>query len=409
MKKLFFFVVIFFCSLLFSQNIKQRLPFFFNYIVVPQEQGNKCIISYKIPFNRLVFVKDQNSFKTGVSISFEIKKDSMIERAFDERVFYTDNYENTLSPNLFLEGIVKTNLEEGKYKIIPSIELHHTNISAPLGEAVIIVEKDESTFLKPFVVKKGKHFCEEDEVYLLTNFRGNISYSNPDSKLLFPVRNFSPDSIKITIVQDEKEVFDTLLTKSYKGEIDITVCDNKIVLPKINSGDISFYELTNFSDKVSEGKFEVQMETGEKKKSFALESEWIDKPRSLRNLTLAVRALRIIDEDKNFHNEFNDEEYKDLIEFWKKYDPTPETEFNELMNEFYTRVDYSIKKFSTLKSFDGAFTDRGKVYVKFGKPDKIDRNYNKRNETIEIWIYAEQNTQFVFKDISGTGDFKIIE
>lgn len=408
MKKFSFLLLMLFCTIIFSQDVKHRLPFYFNYIVVPQGNVNECIIVYKIPYNRLVFVKDKNAYTTGVSLSFEIKKDSVIERVFDERIVSTKSYNNTLSSKLFLEGIAKVRLKEGTYKILPSIELHNTNISAPFREVDIKIERDENNFVKPFVVSSEKYFCDNQEVYILQNFRGNISFSNNSQKLLLPVQNISPEELKVTISRDKKEIFTSKIKKSYKGRVDLSVCDNKVVISKDTLGTTTFYELPDFSKKIPEGLFEIKIEADTISKTFKMESEWIDKPRSVRNMTLAVKVLEIIGEEDNFDDNYDDN-YNDLVKFWKKYDPTPDTEFNELMDEFYTRVDYCVKKFSTLKAFNGAFTDRGEMYIKYGEPDIVDRNYNKRNEIIETWTYKEQNQIFMFKDVSGTGDFKLIK
>ena len=46
---------------------------------------------------------------------------------------------------------------------------------------------------------------------------------------------------------------------------------------------------------------------------------------------------------------------------WKKMDPTPSTEHNELMEEYYRRVSYSNENFDGWK--DGWETDRGMIYI----------------------------------------------
>ena len=45
-------------------------------------------------------------------------------------------------------------------------------------------------------------------------------------------------------------------------------------------------------------------------------------------------------------------------------DPTPSTEHNELMEEYYRRVSYSNENFDGWK--DGWETDRGMIYILFG-------------------------------------------
>ncbi len=53
--------------------------------------------------------------------------------------------------------------------------------------------------------------------------------------------------------------------------------------------------------------------------------------------------------------------------FWAKRDPTPQTEKNELKEEFYKRLSH-VKKAYIYGYKNGAATDMGKAYLYFGKP-----------------------------------------
>jgi GWxTD domain-containing protein len=75
------------------------------------------------------------------------------------------------------------------------------------------------------------------------------------------------------------------------------------------------------------------------------------------------------------------------------------------MKEFYTRADYAMINYSFNGQRNGAFSDRGKIYIQFGKPDKIEREYNSKNENTEIWYYASVKREFIFEDTSGKGNY----
>src|SRR5207247_6934283 len=79
---------------------------------------------------------------------------------------------------------------------------------------------------------------------------------------------------------------------------------------------------------------------------------WIGMPFSLRNLQTAVDALEYTAPEKEFKEmrSANPRKQKLLFEeFWKKRDPTPGTAFNEVMEEYYRRVDHASTAFSTLR------------------------------------------------------------
>ena len=78
------------------------------------------------------------------------------------------------------------------------------------------------------------------------------------------------------------------------------------------------------------------------------------------------------------------------------------------MNEFYMRVDYAIVQYRTVSEVNGAATDRGKIYIKYGEPDDIERSYSDQGQILEIWKYRKFNKEFVFSDVSGLGNYSLI-
>nr|WP_240894623.1 GWxTD domain-containing protein [Fodinibius halophilus] len=101
----------------------------------------------------------------------------------------------------------------------------------------------------------------------------------------------------------------------------------------------------------------------------------------------------------------NEEREQKFREFWEKRDPTPETDYNELMAEYYRRIDYAYDKFSTQNKL-GHKSDRGNVYIKFGPPKNTKRKFPTNGPTTEIWTYP--STKFVFQATTGFGDFKLV-
>src|SRR6184192_3476925 len=66
-----------------------------------------------------------------------------------------------------------------------------------------------------------------------------------------------------------------------------------------------------------------------------------------------------------------DEEREQFIEqFWLRRDPTPDTVENEFKEEHYSRIAYSNEHFAA--GIPGWKTDRGRMYIMYGKPDEID-------------------------------------
>jgi len=80
----------------------------------------------------------------------------------------------------------------------------------------------------------------------------------------------------------------------------------------------------------------------------------------------------ISDEERDaFKRLSNDEERDNFIEqFWLRRDPTPDTVENEFKEEHYERIAYANEHFPA--GVPGWKTDRGKMYIMYGKPDEIE-------------------------------------
>src|SRR5579883_3058306 len=84
-----------------------------------------------------------------------------------------------------------------------------------------------------------------------------------------------------------------------------------------------------------------------------------------------VRWIITDQELKAFKSLSNDEERDAFIEqFWQRRNPNPDSPENEYREEHYRRIEYANEHFAAGKP--GWKTDRGMIYIKYGKPDSID-------------------------------------
>lgn len=97
-----------------------------------------------------------------------------------------------------------------------------------------------------------------------------------------------------------------------------------------------------------------------------------------------------------------------LDEFWKGRDPTPGTVRNEARDDFYQRVEEADRKFS-LGVRPGWRTDRGRIYIKYGPPDDVERHpFEPENPSYEIWYYYAEGVKFMFMDVHGYGEYRLM-
>ena len=84
-----------------------------------------------------------------------------------------------------------------------------------------------------------------------------------------------------------------------------------------------------------------------------------------------VRWIITDQEAKTFKSLSNDEERDSFIEqFWQRRNPNPDSNDNEYRDEYYARIAYANEHFAAGQP--GWMTDRGHIYIAYGKADSID-------------------------------------
>lgn len=112
---------------------------------------------------------------------------------------------------------------------------------------------------------------------------------------------------------------------------------------------------------------------------------------------------------KELNNAIGAERDSLFQKFWDNRDPNPGSTDNPLYDEFYKRVKVANKNFTKMKRA-GWRTDRGRVYIVYGAPDRIGRNDQQMSSqaVYEFWYYDDLRLEFIFEDRYGFGDYKMI-
>lgn len=93
--------------------------------------------------------------------------------------------------------------------------------------------------------------------------------------------------------------------------------------------------------------------------------------------------------------------------FWIRRDPTPDTPVNENLAEFMRRIEYVNGEFAGLDP--GWKTDMGRIYIRYGAPDEIEKvPFNANGPPHVIWYYRARSLRFVFVDEEGFGRYRLV-
>jgi len=148
------------------------------------------------------------------------------------------------------------------------------------------------------------------------------------------------------------------------------------------------------------------------KHNSTFENVATDFPLPLKDIDILVEQLQYIAKSDELDYirdaKTEGEKVKRFLDFWKKKDPTSNTKRNEVMQEYYRRVNLANKFFGNVYS-QGWRTDMGMVFIIFGEPNNIERHpYDMDAKPYEIWDYYNDNKQFVFIDNTGFGDYRLV-
>ena len=103
-----------------------------------------------------------------------------------------------------------------------------------------------------------------------------------------------------------------------------------------------------------------------------------------------------------------------IVEFWRQRDPTPGTPRNEFKEEHFRRIEYTNKTFGRGSPIKGWRTDRGRFYIKLGRPVSVEKYMGFHIYPIEIWYYSGSPKfmrvpffRLLFFQRHGTGEFEL--
>lgn len=434
-------------------NQQREQNIFLDSFTLPGSQAGtvRFVTTFRIDYNLLPFRKfngseDSKNFFSPVGMSIEIFKDpnpepknkrrrndfsveglEPVDRSFWKDTAFAENYEQTKSKNKFITGRLESELKPGNYSYI----LQFTR-----GEEV-----DGRMSRKRFVKVESYNEKKKGDIILaetfsksnagdsygtidLLNFGENVYYGKDFYTLVYlPGYNASGSySLKVNKVDISErdttkvntvhtvQIQDDQIFEGTRPELTASNSSEQLHLQKASGG--YTYALVKIpNSQFMNAVYQVQVTKEGQEAAVAqsiFKSRWIEMPTSLLNVDVAIDMLRFIVDEKTIRemkSGSNAEKEKKFRAFWEKRDPTPNTEYNELMAEYYRRIDYAYEEFSTI-NVSGYNTDQGNVYIKFGPPQNINRKFPPGEPAVEVWEYPSR--RFVFRAVSGFGEFKLV-
>lgn len=360
----------------------------------------KVVCYAEIPFNSIQFVKRENNFLGIYQISIGIKNFDGIDL---NHLIITDtvsvlDYADTESYIKNRKHYLKHKVAKGqKYKVYAELIDLETRKKGYKEK-----ELDFKKIDKKFKIVNLNWFLNLPGEW---GFGSNL-IPNKGSK----VKEIGNDvTLGVSAFLHEDKRYEVKIYKMIDKTDSLITSLNGI--PKL--GYINEYfilEKNYFSDMNNEFKIELLQENKLDKNFITFSISKFMNPNLIKNQELALEQMQryLLNKDERLllKKASKKEKEKLFVKFWKDRDPTNGTSSNELMDEFFFRVNFANENFESWQA--GWETDRGKIYILFGPPDNIYRSQSFNTmRTIHRWDYLKINKQFTFVDKNGFGDFKL--
>ncbi|MFI5253517.1 MAG: GWxTD domain-containing protein [Bacteroidota bacterium] len=405
-------------SLLLAQDVMPAVPAVFEppkfYLDVINYSGaspesTQFDIFLQVPYRMLSFIKEDETFRASYDVTINIFDSTnalIAEKLWTEKV-ETHTYDESISkqngtisertlyvtPGSFQLLVQVRDNESKKYaEIKRAVKVRRFSRSHPALSDLMVVgamnKEDEKTAIVPNV---SAYIGEQTGIFSI--FYEAYKLSTIDSGLfVLSVRNLNGDILRRDTLRQH-------LSRE-RNSCFINVASENLATGNYEMEVKGIPFAANAAAAVSDSFPPV-------KRMFTVKGKGLPAP--IIDLDAAIdELLYIADRDTLEKMKKADPATKKnmFLAFWKRRDPNPNTEVNELMEEYYSRVDYANKNFGHY--LPGWKSDRGMVFIIFGAPSNVERrSMNMDSNGYEIWTYFEQNREFVFIDQSGFGDYRL--
>jgi GWxTD domain-containing protein len=387
------------------KNRPEQDKFYYEYLDFKSNEPNKTRVDVfiQVPYDEIQFIKSGNNFIANyvvtVSIFDKDKEKLIAEKTWNEKV-ETQDFDLTTSHHNFNLSLRSFDLLPGEYLFRSAYEDKDSRKTYSKEDHVKVRNIDTSSSISDIMIIEKKTI-ENGNNKILPNISKVISSRKGGLPIFFEI--YSDTSLVFQIEYDINDNHDN------------TIISDK-TMKQLNKGvNQIFYTVPDSTLSMGDYKIQVMLTNVEDKQiatsTQSFISRWVGFPSTVKDLDEAVEQLVYIasPEDIDYIDDAKnkDERIKRYLEFWKKKDPVPSTEENEVFNEYYRRVAFADANFSHYEK--GWKTDRGMVYIILGSPNNVDRHpFEYDSKPYEVWEYYQLNQSFVFVDETGFGDYRLV-
>ncbi|MCF7912567.1 MAG: GWxTD domain-containing protein [Candidatus Cloacimonetes bacterium] len=390
-------------------------------------------INYSFPYNAVDFMQQEYGYESEIFVDIIIQRGEKVIKSdsFTNKVIISDATK-AFSDEEYLDKITLT-LPNYDFKLAVKFVDVHTESSflweyefEPLDIDGMLSDLEMNSIVKVDTTDYLIKFHRGDYLYQVKpnhTFRSENGYLDYYLQLrnLFEDENGKYQLEQDIIVKSGETVVDSIRNELSGDNAEIVEIQERMQISEYEDG---YYELLmRYRDKITYSRAEIV-------DYFCINSRKSAVVRFFPELEDDVKLASYFmntNEKNVFKTLSTDGKSNYLNKFWISQDPNQATQENEFIEEVKSRIQYANQFFSHFKP--GWTTDKGRIYIKYGKPyeirkmttnlgehefsDIIDRTEQNFNSTIvrnyEIWKYRmKKNANYIFIDMLTSGEYRLI-
>jgi GWxTD domain-containing protein len=363
----------------------------------------------EIPYEALQFIKEGDNFTSRCEITITVydSSETLVNEKFWRETIRVKDYEKTVSSSVCYVNQKTFFLVPRAYIVSVVLKDMETDIPVRLKKKINVRPYAGSRFAISDIMLVSRIEMDSTNLVVTPNISGAVGGNLDSFCVYFDVyNNLRADSAAFSLIMRnikgaivQSDTFGRRITESPQGVY-------KFLKTKALIAGEYILELIGYPI-IDSARETAKSEMARVNRQISI--RWRGMPLSVSDLDLAIEQLIYIADREQIEEmrRAMPEMKRDLFQkFWKTKDPTPQTERNEIMEEYYSRVLYANTHFSYY--LEGWKTDMGMIYILFGAPSNIERHpFEMNTKPYEIWSYYEQNREFIFIDISGFGEYRL--
>jgi len=368
---------------------------------------NRLDVYIEVPYENLRFATAGTQFVAQYEATVDLIDESDVvvgEQSWTESV-QAASFAETSSRSEYSLTQRQFKVRPGNYTVLVQVRDSETRKAVRQKRSITVRDFSAPLLNMSDIMLVNQLFEEGDRKTIVPNIGANVANLREGFYLFFEIYNrLGVDSFTVAYaIRNEKQKTLTSSTMVYLAPGERTQAFVRIPDPQLPTGN---YLITVNITPVDVKHFPGLMATA----SHILTVRWRGVPPSVADLDIAIEQLRYIATDAEYDSlkgaTTEEEKVRRFREFWQKRDPSPGTERNEAMDEYYARVAYANEHFASF--LPGWKTDMGLVYIILGPPDDIDRHpFESDTRPYEVWYYNRFQRSFLFIDQSGLGDYRL--